>query len=99
MNKQKTKFIRKALKNGSKPPPDTQDNNGEPVIKSLSDFVTAVTPLFASRPIYTGGRILQAQGKIYASCNQAVSVYDLCSNKVLCTITIVSSLPIRPTNK
>ena len=60
MNKQKTKFIRKALKNGSKPPPDTQDNNGEPVIKSLSDFVTAVTPLFASRPIYTGGRILQA---------------------------------------
>lgn len=64
--KQIEKTIKKAQKKGTNQPEETA---GEPELKSLSDFVTALTPIYASRPIYTGGRILSAQGKIYASCN------------------------------
>ena len=46
-------------------------------MKSLTDFITALKTTHTSRPIYTGGRILQVQGRIFASCNQDVSVYDL----------------------
>lgn len=42
---------------------------GDPVLKNLSDFVTAITPSYVSKAIYTGGRILSGQHKIYASCN------------------------------
>lgn len=86
----KTKFIRKALKNDPKSTQQDEEHQGEPVLKSLSDFVTAVSPVFASKPIYTGGRILLAQGKVYASCNQAIAVYDLTTNLTTSTIRIVS---------
>ncbi len=69
MKTAKTKFIRKSLKNTPKNTQADEQNQGEPIIKSLSDFVTAVSPVFASKPIYTGGRILLSQGKIYASCH------------------------------
>jgi len=85
----KTKFIRKALKNAPKNTQTDEDNLGEPIIKSLSDFVTAVSPIFASKPIYTGGRILLSQGKLYASCNEAITVYDLATNLTTNTIRIV----------
>lgn len=39
------------------------------MLKNLSDFVTALTPTYVSKAIYTGGRILSGYQKIYASCN------------------------------
>ena len=67
----KTKQIQKELKKAQKKTKNVDDQTkGEPELKSRSDFVTALTPVFASKPIYTGGRIVAVQGKIYASCNQ-----------------------------
>ena len=42
-----------------------------------------MTPIYASRPIYTGGRILTSHGKIYASCNQEIAVYDIAASTSL----------------
>lgn len=61
------KELRKTKKKGSS---EEEQRKGEPELKSLSDFVTALTPIYTSRPIFTGGRILLSHGKIYASCNQ-----------------------------
>ena len=74
----KTKQIEKSLKKSSKKSSSTPSQpQGEPELKSLSDFVTALRPVFFSRPIYTGGRIILNQGKLYASCNQDIAIYDI----------------------
>lgn len=74
----KTKQIEKSLKKSSKKSSSQPSQpQGEPELKSLSDFVTALHPVFFSRPIYTGGRIILNQGKLYASCNQDIAIYDI----------------------
>lgn len=82
--RRKTKQIEKTLRKAQKKaPPASEQPQGEPELKSLSDFVTSLTPVFASKPIYTGGRILSSQGRIYASCNQQIAIYDLASKRSL----------------
>ena len=96
----KTKLIEKELrKNKKKTLPGDEEKKGEPELKSLSDFVTALTPVYASRPIYTGGRIVQAQGKLFASCNQDVAVYDLFTKSPLPKIKLVHDVLPRITKK
>lgn len=56
---------------------------GDPVLKNLSDFVTAITPTYVSKAIYTGGRILTGQNKIYASCNHTVAIYSIKDQAVI----------------
>lgn len=68
-------------KNPKLAPPEEDElddiTKGDPVLKNLSDFVTAIVPTYVSKPIYTGGRILAGQDKIYASCNNSIAIYSV----------------------
>lgn len=73
---------------------------GDPVLKNLSDFVTAITPTYVSKAIYTGGRILSGQHKIYALCNNEIVIYCIKDKTVLQKIKHVFFLSIsRKMNK
>ena len=81
--KRKTKQIEKMVKKNEKNAKQAnQETKGQPELKSLSDFVTSLTSVYSSKPIYTGGRIQSSNGKIYASCNQSIIIYDI-STKVI----------------
>ena len=45
------------------------DEEGNPILNHLSDFVVSIKSDYDSKAIYTGGRILTSNNKIYASCN------------------------------
>ena len=99
--KQKTKKINKKDKKGSNKNENLlalqeEENNddinkGEPVLKNLSDFVTAITPVYVSKPIYTGGRILTGQHKIYAACTHSINIYDIKTQSIIQKIKHVNS--------
>ena len=91
------KEVRKNKKKGAER--DNDKNNGQPELKHLSDFVTALTPLYTSRPIYTGGRIVLTQGKLFAACNQDIAIYDLAMRSNLNKIKLVSLPLSRQMNK
>ena len=86
----KTKFIDKGIKPGQKPSKKVKkpltDKEGDPLIENLNDFVTAIKPVYTSKPIYTGGRIMVMQKHIYASCNHGISVYSFETEQVIETI-------------
>ena len=59
-----------------KPKKPITNEEGEPIIKHLHDFVTSIKNVYTNKPIYTGGRIVIATKNIYASCNTGISVYN-----------------------
>ena len=69
-------------------------------MKNLSDFVTAITPTYVSKAIYTGGRILSGQHKIYALCNNEIVIYSIKDKAVVQKIRHVNfHTKIRKMNK
>lgn len=50
------------------------NEEGDPIIEHLNDFVTSIKNTYTSKPIYTGGRILVMPHHIYATCNAQISI-------------------------
>ena len=73
---QKNKPIHKPKnKNKGKQPAKVTDEDGDPIIRNLKDFVTSIKINHSSMPIYTGGRILATRNSLYAACNSQVAIY------------------------
>lgn len=70
----KTKQI---SKKGKAKPKKITNEEGDPLIKNLSDFVTSIKIDFSSKPIYTGGRFIAMDKKIYATCNEEICIYTM----------------------
>lgn len=45
------------------------NEEGDPIINKLSDFVTSVKVDYSSKALYTGGRILASNKYVYSTCN------------------------------
>jgi hypothetical protein len=79
--KRKTKPIEKGAKNhkkvDKKPKKPITNEEGDPIINHLSDFVTAIHPIASYKPIYTGGKIHIHHNLLYATCNEEIMVYDV----------------------
>ena len=88
--KSKTKQISKKPghkeKGKAKPAQEKMNEEGEPEIKNLSDFVISIQSVYHSKAIYTGGRILTSNSRIYALCNDDIVVYDIESKRIVNTI-------------
>lgn len=93
----KTKPISKSSK--KKEPKKLTDENGDPLIQNLNDFLTSIKIKHSSLPIFTGGRIQATPSHIYATCNDDIAIYSFQEGTVVDRIKHVHVRRFRKTRR